>query len=721
MFLLAALAIHAPTSIERIDALVKAKDVASLTRLLDPLPKGARNPFQILAGPGAYDVGRFGWSAFELPTVDHQPGYVVVSTKLTSEDIGELVFQRDGDKLKFVPESETMGVRVDHHAFIIRFHPEQKRVEIVDKVEFSAKPGGRRFLVRMSPQYHMDRVQDGNGEPVSFKQAGGVVLLRRLPQTDFDYRFFYSATVDLPSYAGSIGPNEATLTNDYWYPMIARNPAPFETEVHAPANWTSVAQGELVSTQKLPTESVTKYRMDLPVTYYSVSSAPYRVVSRTVNGRRFTIWSLRMSQEDMEAQTELYPPILKFYERFAPFPFSGYGAVDSAVYGGGALEAYSFATYGGGLPDEEAHEPSHTWWGGIIDNTYLSSFWNESFAVYSDGLYHRNVPIGNLDERRKAFVQDGAGNPEFDKIPILGAGVDSGGVAGSLGYGKGSRVLQMMEQIVGTDEMIRIMHDWIAVHKKGEAGGWPEFMRVAERDAPKAKLESFFQDWLSRPGYARLSADFAYRDGATKIHLKWKGSRFRMPLLVLTRGKAGVDKYTLIDTIQGDDFSIPGPKPAVVSVDPFRQALRDVADDETPTQLATYSWGKRVVDPAHLDWLKNYGGQGPRGRIEEPLDGAFVVGSPDSSPIVQRLCDKVGFKVSGSQLTYKGTTIDLNKGAAVAIVDLGAGRSCVVGLGKTRLSPRPGRARLVLVDDLGRFLRGETEPKTKGNLTVRWP
>jgi hypothetical protein len=488
MLLAALLALHAPPTSEQIDAWVKARDFTSLKAVLLPLPKGVRDPFTIIKAGGAYEVGRFGWSASELKPVGDEPGFVVIGTALTSEDIGELVFERSGDKLKFVPEDESLGVSVRHHSFRVRFQPDKKSVDIFDRVAFHATSRNHRFLFRMSPQYHVDTIQDGNGEPVTFTESQGVVLSRRLPDADFEYKIHYTAVVDLPGYAGSISDREATLTNDYWYPMIARNPASYDIEIHAPLGWIPVGQGEKMAQADTKTETIARFRMDLPVTYYSVSAAPYKTYSQVIDGRRLSVWSLRMSQDAMEQQTEFYAPILKFYEQFAPFPFSGYGAVDSEVYGGGALEAYSFATYGGGLPEEDAHEPSHTWWGGILDNTYLHSFWNESFADFCEGLYRRNVPIGDVSERRPAFVQPGDGSEDYDQVAILDGGVDAGGVSGALGYGKGAKVLQMLEQLVGTPKMIQIMHDWIAVHEKGTPAEWPEFAQTAERDMPAFHL-----------------------------------------------------------------------------------------------------------------------------------------------------------------------------------------------------------------------------------------
>jgi hypothetical protein len=53
------------------------------------------------------------------------------------------------------------------------------------------------------------------------------------------------------------------------------------------------------------------------------------------------------------------------------------------------------------------------------------------------------------------------------------------------------------------------------------------------------------------------------------------------------------------------------------------------------------------------------------------------------------------------------------------VVDLGSGKYCKISLGKTRHQPDFGEAHLGLTDDLGRFLRGETSPKTSGKLTYR--
>jgi hypothetical protein len=194
-----------------------------------------------------------------------------------------------------------------------------------------------------------------------------------------------------------------------------------------------------------------------------------------------------------------------------------------------------------------------------------------------------------------------------------------------------------------------------------------------------------------------------------------------MPLTVQFRSPEGRDRFrTIWLNGKNDTIAIPGPRPALVSVDPWRQAVRPMTPQESPVMLPDLlARSAKIVDPAHKDWLTNAGG-----RIQnasEPFDpaGKFLVGSPETWPVMRDLCEKAGFAVQGNTLTYKGTQIDLTKGAALAVVDLPDGKMCVIGLGKTEHPIDFGRTRLIVTDSLGRFLRGVTDPKTSGPLTFK--
>jgi len=717
-------AFHQEPTIETLDKMAVAKDAIGLGHF-SFIPASQRDPFKVLQTGGAYGVGRFGWHAYELPAPNGKGDYVVIGTALTSEDVGEIVLQRRGAKLVFVPESDAWGAHIDRHRFDVHFDIPHKHVAIEDRMTLSHKAGP--VLFRMSPPYQVKSIVDEGGKNVAFKQGSGVVIMDAGPQANGQtLTIRYEATVNLPQYAASISAAEATLVNDYWYPMIARGPAPYEITMHGPKDWVSVAQGEKLSETVAGDEKVTKYRMDLPVVYFSAICAPFKVAEEKIGGRTFHAWSARLNDEKLRMQCELYAGIFNYYSSiFCPPPYPLYGAVDSKTYGGGALEAYTFATWGGGFPSEDAHEPAHTWWGGIINNTYLNSFWNESFAVFTDGLYHRNVPIGNVSERRLAFVSEASAQDNYTEAAMSESGADIGGTGSSLGYGKGARVLQMLEQWLGTEKMILAMKTWSLTQPKGVPGEWEDFERVVTKQNSGKDIKGFFDDWVRRPGYASFEVTKpAWNDGKLSFDLHWKGSRFRMPLTVLLADNAGHRTYHSV-FLDGktDTVTLPSPSsPNLVSIDPWRQSLRPISEQETPVQLGGALGGlRKVVEPTHADWMKNVEGNDEDGKTTTDPAGCFLVGSPETWPLMADLCKRAGFVVKGDQLAYDGTTIDLTKGCAVAIVDLPEGKRCAIGLGKTRIRPGFGRSRLCLTDDLGRFLRGSTEPKTAGPLTFRLP
>ncbi len=707
--------------IDVLDKLAQARDVPGLSKYLASDTSTSHNPFRIIGTNGAYDVGRYGWKAVELKGIENEE-MVVFTTPLTSEDTGELVFHRQGDKLQYIPEQESFGIKLVRHKFDLQFDVQAKKASLVDRLELKNMSGTNgSFLFRMSPQYVVSSIVNSHGNKVRFAEAGGVVSAEK-PDGEDEYEIKYSAIVDLPNYAGSIGPKEATLTNDYWYPMVARQPVPYDITIHSPASWISIGQGDLVEEKTTGNQRITTYRMDLPCVFYSVSSGPFKKYHQEINGKWYSCWSTQLSPGQLETQTELYAPVIDFYSQFAPYPFKGYGAIDSMVYGGGALEAYSFTTWGhGALPGEDAHEPAHSWWGGIINNSYLGSFWNESFAVFSEGLFRRNVKLGNVQERKLAFIREGNADKSYMKAAIAESGADVGGIGSSLGYGKGSQVLQMLEQVIGTDQMMRSMQAWI---KKcsSKLSDWNDYEAVVTSLNSGKDIKGFFDDWIRKPGYAEIEGSNArYGDGKVSINVSFKGESYQIPLEVMLQFPDGSRSFHMVVVRHSGPIEIAtAKKPTLISLDPWRRILRTIASDETPIQLNQLTSAyPRFTDKSHPEYLAEVRGNSRELGIPSDPAGKFLVGHPSSSPLIAKLCEKVGFKVTGNHLTYDGTTIDLTRESAMAVVDLGGNKNCVIGLGTTRIAPDFGRARLVITDSLGRFLRGKTEPKSSGSLVFK--
>lgn len=706
-----------PVDLADLQRMAQARDVDGLTALLAPKPTGL-SPFAVLKSGGAYGVGKYGWKAIALDPPGSNRHFVVLSTQLTSEDTGELLFESKPVGLDYIPEDQALGLHIVRHSLDVRFKPAAHGVVIKDLLTVEESTAGLGFL-RLGPQYRID-VIDGKQD---FVQSGGIVALN-LPAGRSTLNLAYHAEVNLPQFAAAVSASEATLANDYWYPMVARGPAPYDVTIHVPVAWSAVGQGELVEHKVADDEAVFKYRMDVPIVYYSLSAGPFKQFDNRIGDRRYSVWTDAMSDTERRQQTELYAPIIQFYnDTFGPFPFSGYGAMVSRTYGGGALEAYSYATYGlGWLPDEDSHEPSHTWWGGIIPNTYLHSFWNESFADYSTGLYSRNVPIGNRAERALAFVQHADPAPAWDVTPMSRSGVEYGPVADALGYGKGAFVLDALENELGVERMEATLHHWVESHAKDRGCEWEDYER-AVHESTGEDFTWFFDQWLRRPGYPRLNINGAtYADGAVSLPVTFEGQPFRMTAEVLLRFADGHDVVSkvVIPASPSSTLSVPAAeKPVLVSFDPYRRLVRKIDPDEAPVSIGA-AWGSyrhfATGDKASPALTKS---AKPISQLPKDLDGAAVIGMPGEAPIIDELARRAGFAIAGDKLTYDGTTIDLNKGAALAIVELGQGKRCLLALGRPELHPNTGDAYIAVTDYLGRFVRGKTHPKTSGHFVFR--
>jgi len=718
--------------VAEIDKLARAREAERMLEYCaGPLAKAA-SPFRFLRVGGAYGGGRFGWTASHLRDAAGGGEYVVFSTALTGEDIGAQVFRFEGGKMTTrVSELDTFGGAIDHHDFEIWFDLPAKSVRIVDVAQMRFGGSAKAVQFRLSPHYRVSAIS-GPGGALAFTQAGGVVSMA-VPSgaKDAKVRIEYGGVVDLPDYAGSIGPNEATLTNEFWWPQMGRGPATYSAKVHAPKTWTVIAQGEPVGVQDAATERVTTYRMTLPNSVFSLSAGPYRSGKKTIQGREYRMLSTSASEDDMAMQAELNASVFRFYERaFGAYPFTSWTSLESRVYGGGALEAYSFATYGTGwLPAEDAHEPAHTWWGGVIPNTYLRSLWNESFAVFSDGLYQREGgPPGfeekHRRERREAFVSDARPQAGYRSATCADASCEIGPVAGSLGYGKGADVLQALESEIGVEAMMRSLKAWIDEHPRGKAGEWEDYEAIVKKTVGR-EMKWFFDQWLRRTGWPDFTIEnVAWADGRLRGLVRFQGDAYRIRLETMLEFPDGAREFTAVDTMQTGSgleyrFDVACPKkPQLVSFDPWRKLLRRYGTDERPASLDLVDGMRAWVEPGREAW-EGLAGRRKETRRPEKAAGTMWIAHPETDAIAADLCRRAGFRVTGNELAYDGTTIDLRKGAAMAMVDLDGGERAIIALGSTRLPPNPGRARLGLFDDHGRLLRGRTDPKREGFLTIR--
>ena len=417
-----------------------------------------------------------------------------------------------------IPETETLGFRVLNHDLNVTFDLPRKDATLTDtiQVERTADRAPAFGLLRISHDFHIHAMTLGDAAgktPVAFRQAGGVLAFAPPAERKFALTLRYTGHLDnrLSDY---IRTNEAVLCS-YWYPHIGRLPAQTTVTVTTPPEWKAIAQGEVIHQARNPDGSAAvTFRNEVPNCFYTLDVGLYTITTRRVKERNLSVYQLKPNPALAQACLDKLAAAMDYYERsFAPYPFTRYAVVETQGAFSGALEAYSFSTYGPNtLPDLIPHELSHTWWGGITPCTYTHSMWDEAFAEYSDDLFTRSrqttfpnpariSPAAGrlLAERRKKAEA-------YAAIPVAQAFDTEDDRHTAAGYEKGHEVLRMLETQLGQPVMLRCMRLFFTDHPKGEAAEWPEF-EAAVQKATGRDYRWFFAEWLERTGVPTLALD----------------------------------------------------------------------------------------------------------------------------------------------------------------------------------------------------------------------
>jgi len=407
-----------------------------------------------------------------------------------------------------IPETETGGFRVRDHDLRVALDVPARAARIADcvRVERTQPDVPAYGLLRLSQDFRVSAITRDHfgGAPVAFRQAGGVIAFAPPAEKTFTLCLQYAGIVD---HRGSdyIADDEATL-NSYWYPHSARLPATATVTITAPPGWEAIAPGERTYERRAADGTVTvTYRNEVPISFLTLDAGRYTVTTRPYKDRTLAVY-LRMPDDALANRClDTLERTLAFYEaRFGPYPYTRYSVVETQGPFGGALEAYSFATFGRGmLPGSIPHELAHTWWGGLVACTYTRSMWNESFAEYSSGLFYRETvsSVAGVPPSRppRERLLSAAAYP----VPLTQARDTGDSREAAVGYSKGARVLRVLESELGEETMGRCLAAFVAAHPRGLPAEWADFEAVVRQVTGK-DYRWFFSQWTERPGLPAL-------------------------------------------------------------------------------------------------------------------------------------------------------------------------------------------------------------------------
>lgn len=333
------------------------------------------------------------------------------------------------------------------------------------------------------------------------------------------------------TFFGDNWPNRAR----HWLPTNDHpsDKATVEFAVAAPAHYNVVSNGRLVEETSLERDrELTRWRTGIPL--------PTKVM--VIGVARFAVDHLE-DYEGIPVQSWVYPEnrregfydfalareiLAYFEERIGAFPFEKLANVQSTTRYGGMENAstifYAEDAVTGTREAESllAHEIAHQWFGDAVTETDWKHLWlSEGFATYLTHLYMESTyGPERLDERlerdRRRILQFADRAPNRPVIDSLAS--DPNTLLNANSYQKGGWVLHMLRERIGRDVLWEGLAAFYEEYRDGNADT-DDFERVME-EVSGDELDTFFDQWLRRPGVPALEGQWSYEDGHVVVHLR---------------------------------------------------------------------------------------------------------------------------------------------------------------------------------------------------------
>ncbi len=552
-----------------------------------------------------FEFNKWHVSAIKLPHGNDDDWVAVVWDYHEAEGASDHVYKLSHWKTGWlfsaeIPEQETYGFRIRDHQLEIKFDLAQHRATCADTLTIDRQRADAEVMqLRISADFVIDDIKF-NGNDLPFTQCGGILYTIAPAGEHFNLAVRYHGVAAHNNgfiVSNYIGEDEILLTA-YWYPIIARLPAANRITATVPKSWSVISQGNLISHSENGNENVFTYRMDLPNSFFSFDAGPYQVYEKTAQNRAYRVYLLKPAADRAEKQLELVDDSFRLFEKlWGQYPYDHYALVETGLNMQGALEAYTFATYGKGLiPSSNPHEWAHTWWGGFAGCTYLEDSWNEVFASYAedlayrrdarqpaaqallDRIYWRRVPANLEKQFPVTALAENRDGPDFASL--------------ILSYSKGPLVMQNLEETIGFDRLMKAMRLFREAQPLGETRNWHDFERAVNQVTGE-DYHWWFAQWINRPGLPSLHWQNVVMkrendDYSVEADLTQDGEPYRLnvPVLLITTSGERINSNIAIDSARAHLKMSAKSLPLRLIFDPELRLPRHTTDQEKPFSAA---------------------------------------------------------------------------------------------------------------------------------------
>ncbi|MEP6492650.1 MAG: M1 family aminopeptidase [bacterium] len=408
------------------------------------------------------------------------------------------------------------------------------------------------------------------------------------------------------TYFGDNWPNRAR----HWIPSIDHpsDKATVTWRVTTLPTRTVIANGKLVSTRAVRsssgadrTETVWRETRPIPPYLMVIAAAPLTVydLGETACGLAETQRCVPQAVYTAPEQHAFAPgpfaranEIVQLFARLVgPFPYEKLDHLQSSTRFGGMENASAifYADNGfrrsPGMRDNiVAHETAHQWFGDAVTEREWPHVWlSEGFATYFATLWTRaargdtafRADLANVRRTVLADTISVTRRPVIDTIET-----DLLALLNRNSYEKGGFVLHMLRTEVGERAFFDAIRAYYTKHRHGTA--LTDDLRAEMERESKQPLGWFFDQWLRRPGYPEVTAQWSY-DATTHevvvgVTQATRFGAFEFPITVAAIDSSGVAhrKVVRMPAIAGksQELRIPVPaKPAAVVLDPDVELL----------------------------------------------------------------------------------------------------------------------------------------------------